>query len=167
MIYPPELLDRLQAITPSPWSGTAYRHMFGSYPPDQQNTRGARWNPPNTAAIYLSLTEAGAIAEGDHLIAMQPARPKAARTVYEIQIELASVIDLTASATLESCGVTQPELVGIDMTACQTVGGATAWLEHDGLLVPSARSTATNLIIYPTNQQPETIFDVLNGRVVD
>ena len=56
MVYPPELLDRLQAITPTPWSGQAFRHMFGDYPPDAENTRGARWNPQGVAAIYTSLT---------------------------------------------------------------------------------------------------------------
>jgi len=42
MVYPSKLLDRLQAITPAPWSGQAFRHMFGDYPPDAENTRGAR-----------------------------------------------------------------------------------------------------------------------------
>lgn len=60
MVYPPELLDRLQAITPTPWSGQAFRHMFGDYPPDAENTRGARWNPQGVAAIYTSLTRDGA-----------------------------------------------------------------------------------------------------------
>jgi RES domain-containing protein len=63
--YPPELLDRLQALTPAPWSGQVFRHMFGSYPPDAENTRGARWNPPGVAAIYTSLTREGALAEAE------------------------------------------------------------------------------------------------------
>lgn len=72
MLYPPELLDRLQAITPAPWAGQAFRHMFGDYPPDAENTRGARWNPPGVAAIYTSLARDGALAEAEHQIAVQP-----------------------------------------------------------------------------------------------
>jgi RES domain-containing protein len=79
VVYPPELLDRLQAITPTPWSGQAFRHMFGDYPPDAENTRGARWNPQGVAAIYTSLTRDGALAEAEHQIAVQPIPPRARR----------------------------------------------------------------------------------------
>ncbi|MGO9320726.1 MAG: RES domain-containing protein [Solirubrobacteraceae bacterium] len=72
MVYPPELLDRLQAIAPGSWAGQAFRHMFGDYPPDAENTRGARWNPPSVAAIYTSLAREGALAEAEHQIAVQP-----------------------------------------------------------------------------------------------
>ena len=63
MVYPPELLDRLQAIAPAPWAGQAFRHMFRDYPPDAENTRGARWNPAGVAAIYTSLAHEGVVAE--------------------------------------------------------------------------------------------------------
>jgi RES domain-containing protein len=166
VVYPPDLLDRLQAVQPCAWTGTVYRHMFGSYQPDQQNTRGARWNPPNTAAIYTCLTHDGAVAEGDHAIALQPVRPKAARSVYEVRVGLANALDLTDRATLETLGIGEDELAGIDMAACQELGGAVAWLEHDGLLVPSARSVATNLVIYPTNQEPDAVFEVVRANPI-
>src|SRR5436190_17958259 len=62
--------------------------MFGAHPPDQENTRGARWNPPNVAAIYLSCQRYGAIAEGDHAIAAQPLRPWARRFLYAVELSL-------------------------------------------------------------------------------
>lgn len=51
--------------------------MFGDYPPDAENTRGARWNPAGVAAIYTSLTREGVLAEAEHQIAIQPIRPRA------------------------------------------------------------------------------------------
>jgi RES domain-containing protein len=54
--------------------------MFGDYPPDAENTRGARWNPPGVAAIYTSLARDGALAEAEYQIAVQPIRPRARRT---------------------------------------------------------------------------------------
>jgi RES domain-containing protein len=151
VVYPPEVLDGLQAVTAGPWQGTAYRHMFSAHPPDTENTRGARWNPPNTAAIYVSLLRDGALAEAEHALAVQPLRPRATRTLYEVRISLTDVLDLQDRALLASLGVDDHELGADDMTACQQVGGAAAWLGHDGILVPSARSDATNLVIYPTN----------------
>ncbi len=120
MVYSPELLDLLQAIDPAPWTGQAFRHMFGDHPPDAENTRGARWNPLGVAAIYTSLTRGGALAEAEHQIAIQPIRPRARRTVYTLEITLASVLDLTDPALLQNLGVGPAELAADDMIAPPT-----------------------------------------------
>lgn len=166
MVYPPELLDRLQAISPAPWTGQAYRHMFGAYPPDAENIRGARWNPPGVAAIYTSLAREGALAEAEHQIAVQPIPPRAKRTIYTIELTLASVLDLTDSELLQSLGVGQAELTADDMTACRQLGGAVDWLERDGLLLPSARSPSTNLVIFPANRRADARFEILGAEPV-
>lgn len=166
MVYPPELLDHLQAIDPSQWAGQAFRHMFGDYPPDAENTRGARWNPPGIATIYTSLTREGALAEAEHQIAVQPIRPRARRTIYTLELTLASVLDLTDPALLQSLGVGPTDLTAYDMTACRQLGGAAHWLQHDGLLLPSARSNNTNLVIFPSTRSPDASFEILNAEPV-
>lgn len=158
MIYSPHVLDVLQAVNPASWEGVAFRHMFAGLPPDKENTRGARWNPPDTGAVYLSTGRDGAIAEAEYHLSLQTPRPRARRTLYEVSITLESVLDLTAVADL---GIGAHELNDPEMQACMEVGGAAAWLEHDGILVPSARSTAVNLVIYPANTQPTAVFDVI------
>lgn len=167
MIYPPQLLDRLQAVSGNPWQGRAFRHMFADYPPDAENTRGARWNPAEVAAIYTSLSRDGVIAEAEHQIALQPVPPRVKRTIYEVDLTLANVLDLTAPATLNSLDLTTDDIAADDMTACQQIGGAAAWLEHDGILVPSARSEATNLVIYPAHREPPARFEVLSSELVN
>lgn len=94
MVHRPELLDALEHATTTAIDTTAWRHMFGRAP-DTENTTGARWNPPGVAAIYLSLTREGAIAEGDHAAAVQPLRPRALRRVYSVELTLANVLDLS------------------------------------------------------------------------
>jgi RES domain-containing protein len=167
VVYPPELLDRLQAIAPSSWVGQAFRHMFGVYPPDAENTRGARWNPPGVAAIYTSLAREGALAEAEHQIAVQPVPPRARRTIYTLELTLTSVLDLTDVELLQDLGVGAPELTADDMTACRRLGGAAHWLEHDGLLLPSARSSNTNLVIFPANRPRVAHLKILKAEVVD
>lgn len=161
MVYPPQLLDLLQQLEPVGWEGTAWRHMLGIRPADTENTRGARWNPPEVAAIYTSLHRDGAVAEGSHALASQPLSPRVRRIVYEVHVTLNSVLDLTDSDTLSLLGVGTDELASDDMRACRDVGGAAAWLEHDGILVPSARSEVTNLVIYPANRAVSAAFDVI------
>ena len=118
--------------------------MFGDYPPDAENTRGARWNPPGVAAIYTSLAREGALAEAEHQIAIQPVPPRARRTIYTLKLALTSVLDLTDVELLRDLGVGAAELAADDMTTCRQLGGAAHWLERDGLLLPSARSSNTN-----------------------
>jgi hypothetical protein len=112
VVYPPELLDRLQAIGPFPWAGQAFRHMFGDYPPDAENTRGARWNPPGIATIYTSLTREGALAEAEHQIAVQPIRPRARRTIYTLELTspvyLTSLIQLSCRASASTRPSSRP-----------------------------------------------------------
>ena len=167
MVYPPELLDRLQAITPTPWSGQAFRHMFGDYPPDAENTRGARWNPQGVAAIYTSLTRDGAHAEAEHQIAVQPIPPRARRTIYTLESSLTSVLDLTDAERLLDLGIGPAELTADDMIACRQLGGAVHWLERDGLLLPSARSPSTNLVIFPANRPADARFDIIGAEPVN
>jgi RES domain-containing protein len=135
--------------------------MFAGYPPDTENTRGARWNPPGTAAIYLSTTRDGAIAEAEYHLSLQVPRPRVRRTIYEVELTLANVLDLTENDVLADMGVGPQELMDDTMTACQEVGGAAAWLEHDGILVPSARSAAMNLVVYPGNRGVTATFEIL------
>lgn len=164
MVFDPDLLDRLQAIEPGPYEGIVFRHMFGDHPPYRENTRGARWNPPDVSAIYLSIERQTALAEGDHMLAVQPVRPRSRRTIYSVRVTLRSVLDLRVTGQLEALGIGPEELAGDDHAACRKVGGAVAWLGYDGLLVPSARSNGSNLVIYPDQRSPAAEFEQMSAE---
>lgn len=166
MVHSPALLDQLQAASIGAWSGRAFRHMFADYPPEAENVRGARWNPPGTPAIYTSLTREGVIAEAEYQLSLQPVRPRVGRTVYEIEVKLENVVDLSDAIALKAAHVDDEDLGADNMRACQETGAAAAWLQRDGLLIPSARSQATNLVIYATNTSESHIFTVLSSEVI-
>jgi RES domain-containing protein len=93
VVHDPALLDELEKLVPLPFSGRAWRHMFNDIDPQLPNTRGARWNPPGTAALYLSLEPETAVAEADHALASQPVRPTPrSRELYEVEIVLQRVL---------------------------------------------------------------------------
>jgi len=166
MIYPPEMLDILQAAGVSGWTGTVYRHMFGSHPPARRNTAGARWNTPEIEAIYTSCERETALAEAEYYIALQPLRPTARRTLYKIRISLEKVMDLTDSELLFRLGVTERVLASDDQSPCRLIGSAVSWLGHDGLLVPSARRIGgTNLVVYPHDRSANE-FEVMSEEVI-
>ena len=143
----PTILATLAALDAGPWSGQVWRYTFADSPPDKRNVRGASWNPPGVEALYTSLDEATALAEADHLIAVQPLRPRATRTLHRLEIALMSVVDLAESSLLELLGVDEEALASDDHAACQAVGAAAAFLHLDGIIVPSARSPGHNIVI--------------------
>lgn len=145
--YDPRLLDAIEALPVTAWQGHVWRHMFNDYPPDKVNTSGARWNPPGVGAIYTALHRTTALAEGQHAIDVQPCRTYARRVLYELEVSVADLIDLTAPGALQAVGLSTNDVSADDLAACQRVGGAAAWLSRGGLLVPSARDANANLVI--------------------
>lgn len=87
--------------------------MLGSVPPELTNERGAQWNPPGTSALYTSLAEMTAKAEGDHVIAMQPVPPRATRTVYELDVAIKNLLDLTDAGRLAAIEITEEDFESI------------------------------------------------------
>ena len=163
----PNLLEALAELKPSTWSGRVWRHTFADNPPDKANGRGARWNPAGIDALYLSLERDTAVAEADHQIAIQPVRPRAKRTIYQLDVELSNVLDLTEPVLLERLGIDRAALSRVEFTACQRVGGAAAFLGHDGIFVPSGRHHGVNLVVFIANQESDAELRVRESDVID
>lgn len=147
MIHDPAILDVLEDLPDLAWEGSVWRHMFNDYQPDRVNTAGARWNPPSIGAVYTAYDRDTALAEGQHAIDSQPRRTFAKRVLYEVHVEVNALVDLTAPGALQAVGLNESDIEADDFSRCQAVGGAAAWLERDGLIVPSARADGSNLVI--------------------
>jgi RES domain-containing protein len=111
--------------------------------------------------MYLSCTRDGALAEADYHLSLQVPRPTVKRTIYDIDVSLDNTLDLTDGSLLADLGLSAAELNDPAMVACQAVGGAAAWLGHDGIHVPSVRSAATHLVIFPANRAGDARFEIL------
>jgi RES domain-containing protein len=141
--------------------------MFAEFPPHRENTVGARWNPPEVPAIYTSLSRDGALAEAEHQMSMQPRPPKAKRTLYLIVVKLNNVVQISGPDVLASLGISGADLQSSDPKACQNLGGIIERLGHDGLIVPSARTSSLNLVIFPNRQVYEQYrFEVIGSEVI-
>ena len=116
--------------------------------------------------IYTSVTREVALAEADFQISLQPVRPRARRTIYTIDVVLASVIDLSDRNLLVVLGIAPQDLTSLDHRACQQVGGAIAWLGNDGVLVSSARADGVNLVIFPNQQKSDYEFRAKAAEIV-
>lgn len=140
--------------------------MFGDYDPLTENSRGARWNPPEVPAVYASLKRDTALAEAEYQISQQPVRPRIKRTLYSIHVSLASVLDLVTPVAMEVLRVPGENIASKDFAFCQPIGGAVEWLGHDGLLVPSARAEGINLVIYPNRFGKDSVVDIIGSEEI-
>jgi RES domain-containing protein len=129
---------------------------FASQPPLKPNVRGARWNPKDVSALYMSLSEATARSEFAYVLRSQPVPPAVSLASHAINVRLTRTIELDANCLIE---------LGIDIirlpdgitgwTPCQEVGGAVAFLGIEGLIVPSVRhASGRNLVAYTDEIAP-------------
>lgn len=160
----------LASLEGKAWSGRAFRVMLNEYPPDRENKRGARWNPPEIAAIYMCLEPSVCIAEVEYGLSRQsrPIKAGLRKTLYEIDVGLAATVDLAPILPeLERIGIGTSHLFADDMKFSQEIGRLVTWFGFDGMLVPSARKTGTNLVIFPDWTNESYRFDVVDQRVLD
>jgi RES domain-containing protein len=156
-----EILDEQPSVA---WTGRTWRHVFGTQPALSSNVTGARWNPSDVEAMYCSIDRATALAEGDHAIAVQPLRPRAARYLWRIDVELRNALDLSNPTLLKTLGVGTNALRADDHSACRAVGEAAYWLGRDGLLVPSARGAGLNIVILVGNLEPDVALVAVDSE---
>jgi RES domain-containing protein len=165
-IHDPTLLDAIEGLGEESLTDvTVWRHMFNDHEPELSNTGGARWNPAGLAAIYTSMERDTAIAEGQHAIDSQPLRPKARRYLYELRVSASKALRIEVS-DIGSLGLVWEDLESADFAACQRVGAHAAFLGYDALIVPSARATGANLVIFVDQLAPDATFERVNREQI-
>ncbi len=150
--FDPDLLDALEACEIDRVAGTVWRQVLDPSSVLTSNLRGSRWNPPNVEALYVSLESETAAAEIQHLIDAQSVPIRRQRATYSLDIQVGRVADLRADPIGERFVF---DLDTSDAAACATVGAAASWLGLGGLLVPSLRSSGSNMVIFVANMDPD------------
>jgi RES domain-containing protein len=115
---------------------------------------GGRFNPPNEfGALYTSLdakTAAEEVARGLRARSIDPEQfPEGAWWVYELEVKLTSVLDLTNPDALQKSGISENSLTGSDVNATRQVAAEARERGYEALLVPSAAAPSSkNLVIF-------------------
>jgi RES domain-containing protein len=161
MLHDPELLDAIEALVgPTRREAVAWRQTFSDRDPLIPNSRGARWNPPGVDALYCSLSEHGAAAEHARVISQEPVTKAKPLRMVRLRLSLGKVADLRNAEGLKELGFGPNELTGEDWGPAQVVGAAAAWLGIAAVVVPSARHTAGNIVVFVNNIGPDDLVDV-------
>jgi RES domain-containing protein len=160
------LIDAVENINGSVFTGTLWRVVREGRDPRACSKSGGRWDDSTFDALYTSRERDGAIAElYFHLLRGQPVFPSKVRYgLYELRAELESVADLSQPALLTSLGINMArfgQLSYVERTGeyprTQEVAEVAHFLDHDGIIVPSARWSCNNVVVFCDHARPGAI----------
>lgn len=151
-----ELIDQIEGLPTETFSGDVFRLLRdGRDPTDCWHPEG-RWDDEAFDVLYTATTADGALAEVRyHLSQQQPFAPDfLTYRMFRIPVEDIQVINLLDSALLQKLGVSLNNWGKSDYTSrgeeylrTQEIAAVATFHEREGLLVPSARSPDSNLVI--------------------
>ena len=152
----PALVDALAARATTRFSSEVYRITREDRDPIRPGRPGGRWDDGGVDVLYTSLSLDGATAEmAYHAARGQPVIPsKPVYRAYRLSIEAEAVLDLSEIGDLKALGLDMGRYGQMsyegkegEYPRSQDIGAIAAFLGCSGLLVPSARSTAINLVL--------------------
>src|SRR5262249_7482035 len=121
----------------------------------------SRWCNASFDVLYTSFERDGAIAEAYALLASQPVFPsKPDWFVHSIAVACGRVLRLADLEALSKLGVDAATFRGRDYGRTREIADAAYFLDFDGLIVPSARWSCTNFIIFTDKVRSESFVSV-------
>jgi hypothetical protein len=167
MIHDRNLLDRLGAFAPISFDGEVFRTTRLGLDPLAGSYAGGRWAPRDSAQVlYTSLEREGALAEiAFHLAQLSPP-PSKPIMVHRLRTTTRATVRLLR-ADLEVLGVDGAGYVSLNYGRTQAIGAAVAFLGCDGLIVPSARWSCENLVMFLDNHRLQQVLELEQSEEVD
>lgn len=148
MLHDLELLDELSQLPKESFDGESFRATRRSLDALAPSTSGGRWSPKGgPAVLYTSLSKEGALAEISFHWGLLVPRPSKPVTLHRLQVSTKETLRLIR-AQLDKLGVSAENYHEVNYVATQRIGAAVAFLECDGLIVPSARWDCDNLVLF-------------------
>jgi RES domain-containing protein len=167
VIHDPALLERLSAFGTERFDGEVFRATWRSLDPLAASTSGGRWAPKGLVPVlYTSLLREGALAEiAFHWSQLTP-RPTRPAVLHRLGIAAERRLRLLRADPEElDVDIAQYETINYHRT--QEIGAAVAFLGCDGLIVPCARWSCENLILFTENHRLQNRLEVLSSEEID
>lgn len=153
-----ELVQRIDQLGATTWSGTTYRYTTARRDPLSgagARLNGGRWNPPDIfATVYLGFPLKATVGELERLAESQGSTAERMLAVpyvlHTVEVVNLPILDLTNPAALDRLGLTIGDIADEDWTACQSIGQAAWFLGLGGVLAPSASGLGFVLAAFET-----------------
>lgn len=170
------LLDAVEALPRMPWSGTVWRIVREGRDPCECSAVGGRWDDRSFEVLYTSVHPNGARAEMFfHLGRGQPVFPSQVRYgPHELRVRLGACAHIASLEVLAELGLRAGAFGQLlyserqlEYPRIQEIAEAAHFHGCDGLLVPSARSSHPNLVLFCGIAGPDAAEAVRDHGPVD
>jgi len=151
------LIDAIEAIEPVVFEGNVWRLVRDGRDPLICSASGGRWDDGTFDVLYTSLDRSGALEEMRfHLLRGQPVMPsKVKYRMFELELSLGRALKFLDLEALSKVGLNTAtfgrlsyEQKNDEYPRTQEIGEGAHFLDFDGLIVPSARSDAKNVVVF-------------------
>lgn len=158
----PELLDALDAYERTSFDGTIWRVVRDGRSPLEPSRIGGRWDLGGARdgydVLYTAMDPDGAIAEVEYHLSQQPVFPsRSPRSLHTIHAHASTVIALKTIDELVALGVERARYRKPLYDRTEEIGDAVAFLGCDALIVPSARWSGLNVVLFLGALDPEAL----------
>jgi hypothetical protein len=167
MLHDPALLERLSGFGAERFEGEVFRATRRSLDPLAASTSGGRWAPGGLVSVlYTSLLREGALAEiAFHWSQLTP-RPSRPAALHRLGVSAERRLRLLR-ADLEELDLDMVQYESVNYRRTQEIGAAVAFLGCDGLIVPCARWSCENLIVFTENHALTSRLEILSSEEID
>jgi hypothetical protein len=150
-VHDREMLDMLETLDPRPFVGDGWRVVRTGRDPLRGSTANGRWGASGEfEVLYTACDRAGALAEIGYRMSLEPIWPSNIHhEIHRVEVALGRVLDLTDFRLLAQLGVHEDSYENHRYDAEQAVSAAARFLEVQAILVPNARYSGNNLVVYP------------------
>jgi RES domain-containing protein len=145
-----ELLDALESYPSEAFTGETWRVTTKGRDALRGSTAGGRWSPPGEfEVLYTSLARAGALAEIGYRLSLEPVWPsRIEHELHRITARTNNSLRFADVSSLSTLGVDVSRYASFEYSVTRAIAAAAFFLDFDGLIVPSARITELNLVIF-------------------
>lgn len=167
MLRDPWLIDQLVNAPTEGFGGDVFRATRRSLDPTTPSTSGGRWAPVDgPAVLYTSFERDGALAEIAYHWRQFTPRPTKPALVHQLGVRSDRTLKLIRS-DLQALGVETGHYEEPNYRRTQEIGAVVAFIGCDGLIVPSARWSCENLILFTDNLVMDVDFERKSVEEVD
>jgi RES domain-containing protein len=152
-----ELIDALEDAEAAPFEGPVWRVVREGKDPCLCSSAGGRWDDRTFDVLYTATERDGAIAEMHfHLSRGQPIMPSRVRyKIFELSVSLSHMVKIPTIDDLARLGfdvgtfgqLSYDERVQ-EYPRTQDIAETAHFLEYDGMLVPNARWSCANIVVF-------------------
>jgi hypothetical protein len=168
-VHDRSVLDALEKLDPEPFDADVWRVARKGRDPLRGSSASGRWGAPGELEVlYTSEQSDGALAEVGFRLSLEPVWPSLVQhQIHVLAVKAKRTLRLVDMHELENLGVDASRYETFEYSATQAIAAAAHFLEFDGILVPSARFSCSNLVLFTDRVSHTGLLQLVSSEDVD